>query len=188
MKVKALFILTLAVLFLSACSSARFGHIPRGKRQKHTTKKEASKWKKEKLHYVKVSPKKPTISTPKKANKVKIVEQEHLKVSLQAEKRKSEKGRVKIITPPTKKEIKTVNKKAATKRQQKTNDFWEGFWGELVAEIIAGLILIAIAAFFLWLEAIGLGWLAAVIGIIILILIIVWIGGIIQDFFDMIFS
>lgn len=191
MKVKVFFILTVAMLFLSACSSSRFGHIPKGKRQKHVAKKEAREWKKQKVHQVEIEAKKPSTLSSNKTTDIKKgeVEQPFIAKETSIEKSSLVHQKKKELTKPNhKKELQITNKKAATNKQQQTTDFWEGFWGDLLAEIIAALILMTIAAFFIWLDAIGLGWLAVAIAIIILILIIVWIGGIIQDFFDMIFS
>lgn len=192
MKVKVFFILTVAMLFLSACSGSRFGHIPKGKRQKHVAKKEAKKWKKQNQNFFKIEAVK---AIPQKLNTkpiIKIVEAPNLPAAIapsehqnQIKKAKPEQQQLNEIE-----KIENINKKTATKQLQKTNDFdfWEGFWGELVAEIIAAIIILALAAFFVWLEAIGLGWLVVVIGLALLVLIIVLIGRVIQDFFDMVFS
>ncbi len=192
MKVKVFFIFTMAVLFLSACGSSRFGYIPKGKRQKGTVKKQAIKWRKQKQHQIVVRVEKPSFSFQKDENSV--TDKERKKpVIPKLTKKKSIKSIVKatkLLSPIKKTEVKARNKKAATNRAQKTTefDFWESFLGELVFLLLEILIGSLIIIFFAWLFAVGLGWLAYLLVAVLIIMIFLWIVGELEDILDFMYE
>ena len=192
MSIKTIIISLVTILAFSSCSSSKYGHLPRGKRQKSVVKKHSSKWRKHKYKTIEIaampSAKKPdsalnihTTNTANKNSTVAIVKKKNQPKALKTNKQTTPQ----TILPSTR-----TLKKTGVRQQQKTNysDFWEGFWGDLLAEIIAALIIGLLIAFFVWLEAIGLGWLVIVISVVVFVLIIIWIGSLIEDLFDMIFS
>lgn len=193
MSIKTIIISLVTILAFSSCSSSRYGHLPRGKRQKSIVRKHPSKWRKHKYKTIEIAAipsfaKKPdsalnihTTNTANKNSTVAIVKKKNQSKALKTNKQTTPQ----TILPSTR-----THKKTGVRQQQKTNysDFWEGFWGDLLAEIIAALIIGLLIAFFVWLEAIGLGWLVIVISVVVFVLIIIWIGSLIEDLFDMIFS
>ncbi len=69
---------------------------------------------------------------------------------------------------------------AKAQKKQAETDFWDTDLGELLEELLIGLILLLILIVGLWLIKIGLGWLVAIILIAIAIFVIVAL----VDFFD----
>ncbi len=191
MKFKTLLFSLVTLLFFSACSSSRYGYMPKGKRQKNNIKKEARKWRKQPKQTESISIKQeqlPTVSVNKtNSPRIELPKLKQLKPKRRRE-RKFENLSLKV-KPENTLDAPKLNKKTAHQKQQKTNssDFWEDLWSDFLVELIGALLLLALSAFFIWLESIGLGWLAVLIGLAIIVLIIIWLIELFEDIWDMIF-
>jgi preprotein translocase subunit SecF len=191
MKVKTILFSIVSLLLFSACSSSRYGYMPKGKRQKSSTKKETRKWRKHPKQTESISIQQeqlPTVSINKTSAsrielpKLKQSKQKRSKVrELKNENRKVKSENASDTPKP--------NKKTAHQNQQKTqsSDFWEDLWDDFLSELIGAILLLALSIFFIWLESIGLGWVVVLITIVLLVLIIIWVGQVIEDIWDMVF-
>lgn len=184
----------IVLIIFSSCSSSRYGYIPKGVKQRTPIKKHVSKYAKKRniIAPITVDNKQPQLPTVE-TNGIKKPIEPVLVLSLTVSKKRSNKKAKSINTKKSQpNEVIKVNetlKKQSVNQQQATqsSDFWEDLGEGFLFDLLGAIVLLALVAFFAWLESIGLGWIVVLIGVAVLVLIIIWLIEVIEDIFDMIF-
>lgn len=168
MKGRKLYTLLAAIIFFSACSSKRFGYMPKARVKNKVSKHQ--KVKKHKKHHepLTLTSKKVTLEQGKtdtlitikpvlaKSTKKQVLVATQVIGFKTVTGKKNNQEKPKVLQ-------KTIQTASKTQAKTTKRDFWDTDFGDFLEGLIMILIYTAFIVLLLWLSSIGLGWLAALI-------------------------
>lgn len=189
-KVQLLLYVILLAAFFSSCSSSRYGRIPKVKAQKKTVAQKTQPTKaKQKEASTAVLPLK-SLAEPVAAT----IEIKQQAVAIEPPTRTAKTPSIntqKEDAPKTvaqKQKTAETTQKVATQKTQRQyrskKSFWDTEFGDFVLKLIFLSIELGFVLLIYWLIQIGLGWLAAIILIVLAILIIMALVDVLSDICD----